>query len=140
MTEDTPKGDWLAELQRLLAELSAAEVVNFELSHGKTRIRIRRRHFEPLPGPPPATPSPHQIVVRSPLTGIFYRTPAPNGPPYVNEGDWVEEGQVVGLVEAMKIFNEIKAEVVGRVVAILAQSGQVVHQGDPLITLEKEAS
>lgn len=139
MTEDAPKGDWLAELRQLLAELSAAGVVNFELSQGKTRLRVRRRSAEPRTSPSPAAPSPHQTYLRSPLTGIFYRTPAPNEPYYVNEGDLVEEGQVVGLVEAMKIFNEIKAEAAGRVVAIVAQSGQLVRQGDPLIILEKES-
>lgn len=138
MTAKAPKGDWLAELRRLLAELTAAGVVSFELNYGKTRIRIRRRHPEPAPSRPSTDLSPHQVFIRSPLTGIFYRAPAPNEPAYIEEGDWVEAGQVVGLIEAMKIFNEIKAETAGRVTAILAQSGQVVHQGDPLITLDKE--
>ncbi len=74
--------------------------------------------------------------MRSPLIGVFYRSPAPDAPPFVEIGDMVSEGQTVCIVEAMKVFNEIKAEWQGRVVAIPAESGALVQAGDPLVVLE----
>jgi acetyl-CoA carboxylase biotin carboxyl carrier protein len=76
------------------------------------------------------------VAVRSPLIGVFYRSAAPDAPPFVEIGDLVSEGQTVCIVEAMKVFNEIKAEWQGRVVAIPAESGALVQAGDPLIVLE----
>jgi acetyl-CoA carboxylase biotin carboxyl carrier protein len=76
------------------------------------------------------------VAVRSPLIGVFYRSAAPDAPPFVEIGDVVSEGQTVCIVEAMKVFNEIKAEWRGRVVAIAAESGALVQAGDPLIVLE----
>jgi oxaloacetate decarboxylase alpha subunit len=76
------------------------------------------------------------VAVRSPLVGVFYRAPAPEAPPFVEVGDMVSEGETVCIVEAMKVFNEIKAEWPGRVVAIPAQTGALVQAGDPLVVLE----
>ena len=76
------------------------------------------------------------MAVRSPLIGVFYRAPALDSPPFVEIGDLVSEGQTVCVVEAMKVFNEIKAEWRGRVVAIPGQNGSLVQAGDPLIVLE----
>lgn len=76
------------------------------------------------------------MAVRSPLIGVFYRAAAPDSPPFVEIGDLVSEGQTVCIVEAMKVFNEIKAEWRGRVAAIPAQNGSLVQAGDPLIVLE----
>src|SRR5262249_28129443 len=72
----------------------------------------------------------------APLTGVFYRAATPGGPPLVNVGDVVAPGAVVGLIETMKIFNEVLAERGGRIAAILAESGQLVHAGDTLMTIE----
>jgi len=77
----------------------------------------------------------HQIV--SPLTGVFYRRPAPQEPPFVEVGSHVEAGQVVALVEAMKVFNEIVSDVDGVVVEIKAKDGQLVNQGDTLMLLKR---
>jgi len=68
--------------------------------------------------------------------GTFYRAPAPNAEPFVREGDVVGVGTVVCIIEAMKLMNEIEAEVRGRVVAILAENGQPVEFGQPLFHLE----
>ena len=70
------------------------------------------------------------------MVGIFYRSPAPDADPFVEIGSVVDEGDVVGLVEAMKVFNEIEAEVRGRVVEIPAANEQLVNRGDPLVILE----
>jgi acetyl-CoA carboxylase biotin carboxyl carrier protein len=67
--------------------------------------------------------------------GVFYRSSSPDSPPLVDVGDVVEVGQAVGLIEAMKVFSEVKAEVAGRVVAIVAENRQLVQPGDPLLLL-----
>ncbi|HID07446.1 MAG TPA: acetyl-CoA carboxylase biotin carboxyl carrier protein [Armatimonadetes bacterium] len=78
----------------------------------------------------------HQVT--SPLTGVFYRRPAPQEPPFVEIGSYVEAGQIVALVESMKVFNEIIADVNGVVVEICVEDGQLVQQGDALIILRRE--
>ena len=74
-----------------------------------------------------------QVV--APMTGVFYAAPAPDQPPYVSVGDTVQEGQTLCLIEAMKSFNEVTAELCGQVVEILAASQQQVSQGQPLIAV-----
>ena len=76
------------------------------------------------------------VAVRSPLIGVFYRAPTPDAAPFVEIGDTVSEGQTVCIVEAMKVFNEIRAEWRGRVVAIPAENGALVQAGEPLVVLE----
>lgn len=73
------------------------------------------------------------VPVSSPMTGIYYGSPSPNAPPFVKEGEAVTAGQVVALIEAMKVFNEIVAATSGTVLKIAAESGQIVNPGDPLI-------
>jgi acetyl-CoA carboxylase biotin carboxyl carrier protein len=79
----------------------------------------------------PATPS-----IKAPLTGIFYASPAPGSAPYVQVGGEVAVGQVIGLIEAMKLFNEIKSDLAGRVVRVLPESGALVKAKQPLIEVE----
>jgi acetyl-CoA carboxylase biotin carboxyl carrier protein len=78
----------------------------------------------------------HAVV--SPMTGVFYRAASPDAPPFIEEGDRVEEGQPVGLIEAMKVFSEIPADREGRVVRILATTGTLISQGDPLMLVDPE--
>lgn len=75
-------------------------------------------------------------AVRAPLTGIFYGAPAPGSAPYVRVGGEVAVGQVIGLIEAMKLFNEIKSDLAGRVVKVVAENGQLVKAKQPLIEVE----
>ncbi len=77
------------------------------------------------------------VTVRAPMVGTFYRAPAPDAPPYVEVGQTVEPGQVLCIIEAMKLMNEIEAEVRGRVSAILVENGQPVEYGQPLMRLER---
>ena len=74
--------------------------------------------------------------VKAPLTGIFYASPAPGSAPYVAVGGEVAVGQVIGLIEAMKLFNEIKSDLAGRVVRVVAESGTLVKAKQPLIEVE----
>ena len=75
-------------------------------------------------------------AVLAPLTGIFYASPAPDASPYVRPGAHVAEGQVIGLIEAMKLFNEIKSDVSGKVVRVAAANGALVRAKQPLIEVE----
>lgn len=82
-----------------------------------------------------AAPEPGVAVV-APLTGVFYSAPSPSSPPFAQVGDPIQPGQVVCIVEAMKVFNEIKAEVSGTVTAMLPKDGQLVQKGDALIRVK----
>ncbi len=86
------------------------------------------------PGQGPAAPE--RPSVRAPLTGIFYASPAPGSAPYVAVGREVAVGQVIGLIEAMKLFNEIKSDLAGRVVRVVPESGTLVKAKQPLIEVE----
>lgn len=79
---------------------------------------------------------PDQIVIRSPIPGVFYRRPDPDSPMFVEEGDTVEPGAVVGLVEVMKQFHELRSEVKGRVRAFTIDDEGVVGAGDAVIELD----
>ena len=74
--------------------------------------------------------------IKAPLTGIFYASPAPGTAPYVQVGGEVAVGQVIGLIEAMKLFNEIKSDLAGRVVRVVPDSGALVKAKQPLIEVE----
>ncbi|MBI3522673.1 MAG: biotin carboxyl carrier domain-containing protein [Chloroflexi bacterium] len=75
-------------------------------------------------------------AVTAPLTGVFYRSPSPQTPPFVQVGSVIAPGDVVGLIEAMKLFNEIKSNVGGTVKRIAAENGQLVRAHQPLVELE----
>ena len=83
------------------------------------------------PGEPPARPS-----VKAPLTGVWYSSPAPGSAAFVAVGREVAVGQVIGLIEAMKLFNEIKSDLAGRVVRVVPESGALVKAKQPLIEVE----
>ena len=95
----------------------------------------------PATAPPAAAPAAAAeegtVVVRAPMVGTFYRAPAPDAPPFVEVGQVVQPGQTLCIIEAMKLMNEIEAEVRGRVSAILVENGQPVEYGQPLMTLER---
>ncbi len=86
----------------------------------------------PVVGSPVAS-APKGIPITSPMNGIYYGSASPGAPAYVREGDSVSLGQVIGLIEAMKVFNEIPSPFSGTVVQIVAQSGQVVNPGEVLL-------
>lgn len=88
---------------------------------------------EETPTAPAAPAAPQGTPVTSPMAGIFYSASSPSAPPFVKEGEPVSAGQVVGLIEAMKVFNEIVAPTSGRVLKLTAESGQLVNPGDPLL-------
>ena len=150
-----PDDELLGLIDRLAELLQRSDLVELEVESGGTGLILRKAvaqsaHSEP----PPATddpaahaddrptaaghePSPPTVPsVKAPLTGIFYASPAPGSAPYVQVGGEVAIGQVIGLIEAMKLFNEIKSDLAGRVVRVLPESGALVKAKQPLIEVE----
>lgn len=131
----------LRALMRLAREHRLSEV---SIESADVSVRLRRggrRAPQPGPGPRPGAtgaPAASRRVeeIRAPLIGIFYHAPAPDAPPYLEVGDWIEPGQTVGLIEAMKVFNEITSEIAGRVFAITARNGELVEAGQTLMVVE----
>ena len=75
------------------------------------------------------------VLVKSPIVGTFYETPSPGAPPFVKVGDAVEPGQVLCIIESMKLMNEIEAEVAGTLIAKLVENGRPVEYGEPLFSI-----
>jgi acetyl-CoA carboxylase biotin carboxyl carrier protein len=140
--------DQLRELIRMLDESNLTEI---EVEHDDDRIRIRRdpasassvsaTSSTPVAAQPPANPSADARdhdgnYVTSPFVGTFYRAPSPDGAPFVDIGDVFVPGQVICIVEAMKLMNEIEAEVEGKIVEVLVENGKAVEYGDRLFRIE----
>jgi acetyl-CoA carboxylase biotin carboxyl carrier protein len=95
----------------------------------------------PPPAPAPATESAREedlFIVKSPIVGTYYEAPSPGTPPFVKAGDTVKEGQVLCIIEAMKLMNEIEAEVGGVIVKMFAANGSPVEYGMPLFGIRKQ--
>ena len=84
-----------------------------------------------------APPAPAGTAVKSPMMGIFYRAPSPSSPPFCKDGEQVKAGQVICMIEAMKVFNEIKAEYPCTVVKCLVENGKPVKSGQDLIIIQR---
>jgi acetyl-CoA carboxylase biotin carboxyl carrier protein len=84
---------------------------------------------------PPTAEEAGLLVVKSPIVGTFYRSPDPGSPPFVSVGDKVRMGQVLCIIEAMKLMNEIEAEAAGEIVKVHHESGQPVQYGEPLFDI-----
>ena len=147
--QETP---WIRRVEDLINVLEGSTVGELELTEGGTRIVIRRSpnmmmvstpaaHAAHTTGSMPVAPAhsakeDHSVPVNSPLTGVYYAAPSPSEPAFVTPGSFVAVGQVVALIEAMKVFNEVQAEVAGRVREMVAVNGEVVQKGDTLLKLE----
>lgn len=154
MNRDEQPGAWLERVEDLINVLEGSTIGELELSEAGTEIIIRRRPGMVMVNVPaqqgvagqvgvPVTiasgrvvKEDHSVAVAAPLTGVYYSSPSPTLPPFVSPGDMVHVGQVVALIEAMKVFNEIQSEVSGRVIALVAPNGEVVEKGDALIRVE----
>ncbi len=152
----------LNDIKQILQILEEQEISEFELEQDGMKLRVVKasssNHAAPrpamvplaspaagprsaaaAPGPPApvasAEAAPGHALVKSPIVGTFFRAPDPNSPPFANVGDRIRVGQVLCIIEAMKLMNEIEAEVAGEIVAIHCESGQPVQYGDPLFTI-----
>ncbi|NET44089.1 acetyl-CoA carboxylase biotin carboxyl carrier protein [Okeania sp. SIO2B3] len=103
------------------------------VSPGATQLNTTATKTSPMtPGTPPTVSSKFEEIL-SPVVGTFYRAPAPDEPSFVEVGDRITSGQVVCIIEAMKVMNEIEAEVSGQIVEILIENGQPVEYNQPLM-------
>lgn len=112
---------------RVRLKIGASRLVQVETVSGSTVI-------QPSAGRPPAADLSEQTIF-SPMIGTFYASPSPGEPAFVEVGDPVEAGQVIGIIEAMKIMNEITAELDGTVTEILVKNAQAVEYGQPLFRI-----
>lgn len=90
----------------------------------------------PQPKAEPKQAEKNTVEIKSPMVGTFYRAPSPEAPPYVNIGDTIQPGQVICIIEAMKLMNEIKAEVKGKLVDIQVENAEPVEFGQVLFVIE----
>lgn len=130
-------------LERLLRHLESTDVDELEVTQGDARIYLRREpghrtaHVRDQssddPGVEPA------LAIMAPLTGVFFGRPSPEQASFVSEGDTVAPGQVVALIETMKLFNEVISDVHGEVTGIAAEDGDLVESGQPLVYLKLSA-
>jgi len=151
------------EIKELIEFLIEKDIAEFELERGDVKVRIKRAsepvhappavsYFAAPPAPldasapppaaPPATPKEPEPVpeeplhmVKSPIVGTFYESPSPGSPPFVKPGDIVEVGQLLCIVEAMKLMNEIESDVAGEVLKKLIANGQPIEYGQELFAI-----
>lgn len=122
------------------AESTAASNITMPMAQATTLVEVQPCEHPTVETAGEVSPQPsssgHLVKITSPMIGVFYRAASPDSPPYVEVGDEVEEGQTIGLIEAMKVFSEVPAEVSGRVVEIPAENGKLVQQGDVLVVID----
>jgi len=153
------------ELKELIEFLIEKDIAEFELERGDVKVKIKRASEAPqmvmpqasyvtMAAPPPpnptaaskeinisasaapaAEPEEHLHIVRSPIVGTFYEAPSPGAPPFVKVGDMLEVGQVLCIVEAMKLLNEIECDAAGELVKKLVTNGQPIEYGQELFAL-----
>ena len=154
----------LKEIKELIEMLKDTDISELEVEHSGVKVRLRkggdvtfhsilpRMEYPPAalvapaiaeaPGTAGATektvesPKTNQIKVTSPIVGTFYRSSSPDKPVYVEIGDVVKKGQVLCIIEAMKLMNEIESEVAGKIVQLLVENGTPVEYGQPLFVIE----
>ncbi len=145
----------LKEIKDLISFLDKTRFTEMEIEQEGIRLRLTQDQ-PPVVEPAPLVAQPAAVVaeapkggydvripeeetgkvIASPIVGTFYAAPAPDKPPYVQVGDTVKKGQVVCIVEAMKLMNEIESEFDGKVAAILVEEGKPVEFGQPLLRIE----
>jgi len=155
------------EITRILEMMREHELSEFELERDTFKLRIRKHaaHVAAVPqvhlpvAPPMASSMPaapavgaagpaltpadedmELVIVKSPIVGTFYRAPEPGARAFAEEGDRVRKGQVLCIIEAMKLMNEINAELDGEVVRVYVESGQAVQYGERLFAIRPETS
>ncbi|MEB3160643.1 MAG: acetyl-CoA carboxylase biotin carboxyl carrier protein [Synechocystis sp.] len=151
------------ELQALLGVISQSNITEFNLKTDQFELSVSKAmtaHVLPADSPPPAiAPSPIPVqtpsspppitepaapspidqkwtAIASPMVGTFYRASAPDEAPFVDTGETVSKGQVVCIIEAMKLMNEIEAEVTGQVMEIVVENGEPVEYGQTLMWIK----
>jgi acetyl-CoA carboxylase biotin carboxyl carrier protein len=152
-SEPVAEAELLALIDRLAGLLERSDLTELEVEAGGTGLVLRKpiaiaataavatappagEGSAPPAAAPEAPPLAARPAITAPLTGIYYASPAPGSAPYVQVGGEVAVGQVIGLIEAMKLFNEIKSDLAGRVVKVVAENGALVKARQPLIEVD----
>ncbi|MFA7495143.1 MAG: acetyl-CoA carboxylase biotin carboxyl carrier protein [Acidithiobacillus sp.] len=152
-------------IRRLADLLEKSAIDEIEVVEGESKVRITRHSAAPAlqnqgvtyappvaipstaaaiiptPAAPTATPesaSPQGYMIKSPMVGTFYRASSPEAVPFAEEGSIVKAGQTLCIIEAMKLLNEIEADVSGKILKVLANNGQPVEYGEPLFIIAPE--
>lgn len=151
----------LRKLKKLIDLVEESGIAELEITEGEEKVRIVKSGHAPaaapaqmalaapaplvpLPASPAATAAPSPVAadtskeghaLKSPMVGTFYRTPSPDSKPFVEIGQSVKEGQIICIIEAMKLMNEIECDKTGTVSAILVENGQPVEYGQPLFII-----
>ena len=151
----------IRKIKKLIELLEESGIAEIEIREGEESVRISRQSQgtpvvtqsimppaapapAPAPAAAPATPQepagaqtlPPGHVVKSPMVGVFYRSPSPGAKPFIEVGQRVAVGDILCIIEAMKMLNQIEADKAGTVVAILVENGQPVEYGQPLFVIE----
>lgn len=146
----------LKEIKEMINLMNDNELVELEVERDGTKIKIKKSaadgavpalrpipqyHVETQPaanpsGAAPAANGKKTLEIKSPMVGTFYRAPSPEAPPFVDVGQVVEVGQVVCIVEAMKLMNEIKSEIRGKVAEVTVENAEPVEFGQKLFVVE----
>lgn len=140
----------LEELKELLELLKETDITELQIEKNGTKIKIKREKIlSSLEIPTPKhgvipekaiieteEETQRLLTITSPIVGTFYRAPSPDANPFVEVGSKVTKGQVLCIIEAMKLMNEIESEVDGIVVRVLVENGQPVEYGEPLFLIE----
>ena len=148
----------IRRIRRLVELMKEHDLNQIDLRQGDTRIQLQRGAYVPTdqvahPGPapvaagpapaapatpaaPPAASEEHIVLIKSPMVGTFYAAPDPDSPAYVKVGDQVGPETTVCIVEAMKVFNEIPAEVSGKILKVMVENGEPVEFGQPLFKVD----
>ncbi len=157
------KPEDIADLKQLIEFLKENQVAEFDLDRGDVKIRLKFNQGVDVPGltgysapaaiipvlssagVSPAVPAPHVPapsepetelhIVKSPIVGTFYGSPSPGAAAFVSPGDHVDKGQVICIIEAMKLMNEIESDAAGEVVKCLVTNGQPIEYGQPLFSI-----
>jgi acetyl-CoA carboxylase biotin carboxyl carrier protein len=139
------------QIIQLIKTISSSEVTGFELEEGSLKIAVKKREkrytgesvlieqSEKMQGMERnKEETEDSVMISSPLVGTFYASPDPEAPPFVSVGDKVKAGQVIGIIEAMKLMNEVEAEFDGKIEKILVENEQVIEYGQPLFMVKPE--
>ncbi len=138
----------IKDIKQIVDLMKRSDLTEFEIEEEGLKLRICRSgrvvvgNHTPAPAPVPApvaAAAPAEVpgkVIKSPMVGTFYSAPSPESPPFVKAGDDVTEDSTVCIIEAMKVMNEIKAEISGKIAEVLVKNGQSVEFGQPLFRVK----
>ncbi len=143
----------IENIEKILSLIEEKGFGEVEIEQGDLRIKVKKSSInspQTLERPPVHEPqtnsktileeNDNQIIIRSPLVGTFYRSSSPGASTFVELEDSVKKGQILCIVEAMKLMNEVESEIDGKVISIFVENAQPVEYGEPLFLIEKNSS